>query len=149
LLKQLLTDIEHPRFGGNGCIKNKKEAGVKIVSRYPNVIENERKETAVALLHHNKGSELRKKIGRNVQHWEELSRGDYFGKLHMPAYTHHPKAHLCTDDGPKIPLVIVSPHAKKNKKAAARLFYQFSALSEDKKPPPEKPPPSTLNFTQY
>jgi hypothetical protein len=50
---------------------------------------------------------------------------------------------LYTDDGPKFPLVLASPHAKKNKRAAARPFYWFSGLSED-----EKPPPSTLNFNQ-
>jgi hypothetical protein len=142
-----LTGIEHLRFGGVGRIKNKKEGEGKILSRFLNVIEKERKETGVESLCHNEGSELQVKIGKYIQRWKDLDRGEYFeflAKLQVQACKNHPEAHLYTDDGPKFPLFLTSPHAKKNKRAAARPFYRFSGLSED-----EKSPPSTLNFNQY
>ena len=137
VLKQLLTDIEHPSFGGLARLKNKEAGEGHILSALLNKKEVERSEAGLDSLYGEQGSAVRMKIIRYSQRWKLLERGKYLellGRLGVTACEHHQDKKAITA-GRKKPTKVASTPVSKQ----AGYIYDLSDEEKQVKPA----------FTQY
>ena len=152
VLKQVLTDIEHPKFGGIGTLKQKQKGGGQhLLANLLNESETGRVETGLDPLYEQQGSSIRIKIGEYSQRWKKLSNERYLKLLKKVGVTpceFHPE-HAAYFGEPKVdPVKTAKKQPRKSKRpAVTKLGEQdFSDLSEEERPIPKL---TGKVFTQY